>query len=451
MGLRASRPIPLLAVAACGAALACARADAAGPAVTVYSQNLAFVREVRTLTLGGSLDTLRLGDVPEAIDPTSITLAPAGGGRLVRLAYRFDLASGDRLLEAARGRRVEVVGRGDRATAGTLLAVDGAWLVVQGADGALHTLSRSAVEDVRLPGPGLGTSLRPTLEAVIEGARRGKVEVELSYLTGGLSWSAEHTLVRRGERAGVWSAAVTVENTSGRDFAEATLKLVAGSPSRAVPSSPRPMMMMIGEAKSSAPDLGEEAFSEYHLYTLRRPALLRDRESQRLSMIEPREIRLTPRYLYRGGDPRGVMSQLVVKNTSADGLGVPLPGGRVRIYEPDAGGTLQFTGETAIQHTPENETLTIDVGAAFDLAAERRQVSSRRISDREREWSAEIRLRNRKPGAVTVVVEENVPSDAEIVSRSHPFTRKDAQTVQFEVAVPAGAEATLSYTARTRS
>jgi len=145
------------------------------------------------------------------------------------------------------------------------------------------------------------------------------------------------------------------------------------------------------------------------------------------------------------------VSQVVVRNATADGLGLPLPGGRVRIYERDASGAVQFTGETAIRHTPENEKLTLDVGAAFDLAGERRQVSSRRITEREREWSVEVKLRNRKARAVTIVVEEPVPSDADVVSRSHEFTRKDAGTLQFEIAVPAGQEAILIYTARSRS
>src|SRR5207249_3083614 len=120
-----------------------------------------------------------------------------------------------------------------------------------------------------------------------------------------------------------------------------------------------------------APDLSEQSFAEYHLYSLGHPATLRDRESQSLTMLAPRDVKVTPRYLYRGGDARGVRIQLEVRNTAAAGLGVPLPGGRVRFYEADPAGALQFTGETQIGHTAEGEKLTLDVGAAFDLAAER--------------------------------------------------------------------------------
>jgi hypothetical protein len=294
--------------------------------------------------------------------------------------------------------------------------------------------------------------LRPTLEAVIDGGKRGRVDAELSYLTGGLSWAAEHVLVRRGETAGTWSTGVTVENQTGRDYVDATLKLVAGQPNRETPQvEAMPMMRAtMSSADAGAAKMSEAAFADYHLYTLDRAATLRDKETQSLSMLEARPVTLTPRYLYRGGDPRGVRTQLELRNTSSNGLGVPLPAGRVRVFDTDAAGDLQFTGESRIAHTAEGEKLTIDVGQAFDLVAERREVSSKRISDREREFQVEVKLRNRKKTDVTIVVEEGVGGDFEITQKTHPFERKDASTLTWSLAVPAGKEIVMSYTAHVR-
>lgn len=426
----------------------------AGPALTIYSSDLGLVRESRTLEIGGSRDTVRIPDVPDRIDFSSVRLNPAGGLRVTRLAYRFDVASGDALIERARGQRVRVNSRGDRVTEGTLVAADGSWLVVRTGDGALSTLAHSAVEEVRLANPPSGLSLRPTLEAVLEGGRRGRAEAELSYLTGGLSWSAEHTLVLRGENSAVWSAAVTVDNTCGRTWEDAEVKLVAGEPRRETampaPRAPGMAMMKEGMALSASVDLSEQSFSEYHLYTLGRPATLRDRETQSFSMISPHTVKVTPRYLYRGGDPRGVLSQIEMVNAKSDGLGEPLPAGRVRIYDSDPTGALQFTGESRIRHTPEGEKLTLEMGVAFDLAAERREVYSKRISDREREIEIEIKLRNRKKSAVTIVVAEGVGGDIDVIRKSHEFTRKDSGTLEFRVPVAAGAEVVLDYAMRVR-
>jgi hypothetical protein len=425
----------------------------AAPSVTVYTRDLGFVREPRSFQVRAPRDTVRIADVPRRLDFSSVRLHSAGA-KVRRLAYRFDVAGGDQLIESALGQDVRVAMRDNRVAEGVLVAADGAWLVVRSDNGAVLTLSRASVDEVRLARPPADLSLRPTLEVALEAARAGKIEAELSYLTGGLSWSAEHTVVRRGEGSAEWSAAVTVENTTGRDFVDAELKLVAGEPRR---DAPPPMPYLRAQAqtmdmslKEGGADLGEQAFAEYHLYTLDRPATLRDRESQRLSMIEPRGVKVTPRYLYRGGDPRGVASQIELVNTETAGLGVPLPAGRVRFYEADPSGDLQFTGETRIAHTPEGEKATLEIGYAFDLAAERREVSSRKISDRERESTVEIKLRNRKKAAVSIVIEERVSGDIEVIQKSHDFVRKDANTLEFTVPVPAGKEVAVRYTVRIR-
>lgn len=423
----------------------------AAPSVTVYTRDLGFVREPRTLEV--NRDTVRISDVPERIDFGSVRLA-SPGVRVTRLAYRFDVASGDGLLETARGSRVRVTLPRDRVVEGTLVTADGAWIVVREGDGGLRTLSRATVEDIRLAAPSRRLATRPEIEAVLDGARRGTVEAELSYLTGGLSWSADHTVVRTNETSLIWSTAVTVENMTGRDYVGAELKLVAGEPRRVTPPV-MPMayaersMLVQGKAGDGA-DLSQQEFSEYHLYTLDRPATLRDRERQTLTLIEPHAAQMTPRYLYKASERRSVRVQYEVRNASEAGLGMPLPAGRVRFHERDPQGDLQFTGETSIAHTAEGELMTLEVGDAFDLAAERREVAHRRISDRERELQVEIKLRNRKRTAVTITAEETVGGDIEVTQKSHDFTRKDANTLAWKIPVPAGKEVALTYTVRVR-
>jgi hypothetical protein len=438
---------PLRTAALALAVVLAAPAAGAATTVTVYSRDLGFVRESRTLEIAG--DTVRIADVPERIDVASVLLAPATG-KVTRLAYRYDLANGDALLERARGSRVRVALRDDRVVEGTLVTADGAWIVLRDDDGSLRDLSRSSVDDVRLPLLPGGLATRPSLEAVIAGARRGKSAAELSYLTGGLSWAAEHTVVRSGEKTATWGSEVTMENTTGRDFADVALRLVAGEPNRESPMPHPGMMRTMAMAAEKSADLAEETFSEYHLYRLDRPATLRDRETQKLTMLAPRPVAVTPRYLYRGQEGRGVRAQMEFRNAAGEGPGAPLPAGRVRVYEPDAAGELRFAGETRIGHTAEGEKVTLDVGQAFDLVGERRETSQRRISDREREFSVEVKLRNQKKSAATITVEESIGGEVEVTQQSHPSTRKDANTLRWDIPVPAGREVVLTYTARVR-
>ncbi len=431
---------------------ACAAAAAhAGPSVTIYSGNLAYVRETRGFDLAGGRDTLQLAGLPEGVDVSSIRFEPGNGLAVAGLAWNGDLASGERMLEQALGRRISVGLENDHWRQGTLLAVDGAWLLLGTDDGTMN-IARSEVHEIgflEAPAPG---PARPLLEVALEGAKRGRGTGELSYLTGGFSWGAVHTLIRRGATGGEWSAAVTVSNQTDVAFTDATLKLVAGTPSRVNAPGPRPYMAkMSGEmmAASAAPDLVEQSFSEYHLYSLPRPATLRAHGTQQLTMIEPRDVRLTPRYVTSGGGP--VMAKLELVNSKAGGPGVPLAGGIVRIFEPDPSGALQFTGEARIGHTPVDEKLMLDVGQAFDLVAERRELAQRRISDREREYDVELKLRNRRKEGVTIRADEPMRGDYDILKKSQPFQVVDARTIRFEVQVPAGKEVTVTYTARIRS
>ncbi len=439
--------------AVAAAAMLCASAAHAGPALSIYSSDLGFVKESRTLMLAGVRDTVQLDDISNRLDFASVRLALASG-RVTRLAYRWDTATGDGLLERAIGQRVRAVVRGERVAEGVLLSTDGSWLVLRGDDGAISTLSRAQLDEVRLATPAASLSLKPALEAVLDGVRKGQTEAQLSYLTGGLSWAAEHTFVRTGENSGQWSATVQIQNTTGRDYRDARIKLIAGEPARGN-GTPRPpvamMMKTAAMADGAAPEqMSEQVFSEYHLYTLDGVATLRDRETQSLVMYEPRNVRVKPKYVYRNGDGRGVLAQLELVNSKAAGPGVPLPAGRVRAFAPDATKDMQFTGETTVGHTPVDGKFTLDMGYAFDLTGERRSTTEKRISDREREYGIEVVLKNAKSTDAVVVVEESVGGEVEIVSQSSASTRKDANTLQWTIAIPAGKSATLSYTARQR-
>lgn len=429
-----------------------AGAALAGPDVTVYSRDLAFVREARGLDVRAATDTVRLENVSTRLDATSVRLVPESG-RVRRLAYRYDVASGDGLLERAVGQRVRVLAKDNRVTEGTLLASDGIWVLVRTDDGALVNVARTAVEGVQFAKPSGALFLRPAIEAVIEGAR-GRVGAELSYLTGGLSWSAEHTLVRTGEKTGTWATVVQVENGTGRDYVDARVKLIAGDVNRAGMPMPAPkfsaMRAVTADAMGGAEDMSEAAFADYHLYALKGATTLRDRETQTLVMLDPRPVQLVPRYVYSSGDGRGVRSELQVVNSAAAGPGAPLPAGRVRVFQRDDDGALQFTGEANIPHVAVDEKATVPTGYAFDLAAERRVTQEGRPSDRERQYAVEIKLRNRKPTPVTIVVEESVGGDTQVLNESLPSTRKDAGTLQWTVPVAAGKEVVLTFSARQR-
>lgn len=132
-------------------------------------------------------------------------------------------------------------------------------------------------------------------------------------------------------------------------------------------------------------------------------------------------------------------------------MGMPLPAGRVRVNQAAGDGALEFIGEDLIKHTPRGETVRIKLGNAFDIAGERKQLSfaydekSRYIDE-----SFELSVRNRKTAPARVVAREYLYrwSIWNVTARSHDFVRRDAQTIDFALDIPADGEATVTYTVR---
>jgi hypothetical protein len=139
------------------------------------------------------------------------------------------------------------------------------------------------------------------------------------------------------------------------------------------------------------------------------------------------------------------------QNTKKNHLGMALSKGRVRVYKKDDDGSLEFIGEDQIDHTPKDEKLKIRMGEAFDVVGERKRTNFEPHADKKRaDESFEIKLRNHKDADVSVTVVERLYrwSGWEITEASSKWTKKDAQTIEFEVPVSKDGEATLTYTVR---
>jgi hypothetical protein len=132
-------------------------------------------------------------------------------------------------------------------------------------------------------------------------------------------------------------------------------------------------------------------------------------------------------------------------------MGMPLPKGVVRVYKKDSDQALQFVGEDAIDHTPEDERVRIKVGDAFDIVGERAQTDYRVLaSGHLYESSYKVTLRNHKDEPVVVQVIELLPSDWTITKTTHDYVKETSQRVRFDVPVEKKGSAELSYTVQIR-
>lgn len=441
----------------------------------------AMVRHDRRLPIPQGRSTLEFTDVAALIDPTTATFASLTDpqARVLEQSFQFDLIGIDKLLLKFLGEPVTV----ERATgaevstaSGTLLSAAGG-LVLRGADGSISALSHwSAVRFPELPA---GLQTRPTLVWDIVSPRGGEQRTRVSYQTGGITWWADYNLIfaeGRDANSGLLdlSAWASVINQSGASFTDARLKLIAGDVHRAAPPQVRTMAKQALEstdASSRARGFEEKSFFEFHLYTLGRPTTLPNNSTKQIELFDQaRRIPARKTLVYCGlpvaplfGSPytdrelgttmnRKVDVYLEFNNDRQYGLGMPLPAGRIRVSQLDAGdGGLELIGEDRIDHTPKDEIVRVKLGTTFDVVGERRQVDFA-VDTRARwlEEELEVKARNHKTQPVEVIVKENLYrwSNWKIVSSSHELTREDAHTVHFPVRVGRDGEATVRYRVR---
>jgi len=423
--------------------------------ITVYNNNLGLVGDHREIEVPRGQGQIEIHDVPALIDPTSVSLKPTRGKlEVLEQNFQFDLAGPDRILERYLDQPIEVVLKEGALRSGELLSFDGGSLVLRGSDGNINVVNRSEVVDLRFPKLPEGLRTRPTLVWLTQSESAGRVPVNLSYITEGLNWHAEYVAVSNEQDTSMeLSAWVSLSNTSGASYPNARLQLIAGEVKRIEPSPPpRPMarnVEMMDAMASKSQGFEEESFFEYHLYTLDRRTSIADRETKQVSLFPTATAPVSRIYEYNGQrDQRNPRVILETENREDLGLGMPLPGGEVRVYKKDSRGDLQFIGEDLVVHTPRNEKIRMGVGKAFDIVGERNELSMNRVSDRVVERTIQVKIRNRKTERIEVVVQEYLWGDWSIIRSTFPGTKKNASTAEFRLEVPADSEAVLEFTVR---
>ncbi len=444
----------------------------------------ALIRQERKVILDKSRSVVRFTDVAALIDPTTVSftsLTDPEGTRVIEQNYQFDLVSTDKVLqkyidneisvEQQRGDKTEVINGVLTSTAGNL--------ILRKDDGSIRIVNGySGIKLPKLPG---GLITKPTLVWDIATSKPGEHRTRVAYQTTGITWWADYNFTyAEGKDANSCkldaSAWVSILNQSGGSYQDAKLKLIAGDVQRAQPA-PSQRMLMKGRVAEmamadAAPAFEEKAFFEYHLYTLGFPTTLPDNSTKQIELFPAaRGVPCEKTLLYVGqaapyynyGSPMfdrnfGVESNKKVdvfisfKNTKENKMGMPLPTGRIRVSKLDtADNSLEFIGEDRIDHTPKNEKVLLKLGSAFDVVGERRQVDFR--VDTNAKWmeeDIEIKIRNQKDEAVTVIAKESLYrwSNWKISKNSMASDKQDAHTVHFPVKLAKGAEGIVRYTVR---
>lgn len=443
-------------------------------AVTVYNQGTALIRDQRTLSLDEGANTINFTDVASTIDRTSVTfksLTNPDGTFVLEQNYIYDLVNSEALLTRYLDETIEITTEDGTQYNGQLLSGRNGEVILRAESGEVLVISLSNARDIRFPALPDGLITRPTLQWLLSSSVAGDQQVELTYLAGGMNWSADYNVLLSTDNNSLdingW---VTLNNNSGRAFNDAQLKLVAGDVNRIQDEAAvrrfEEQDMALGAAMAPAPVAQRELF-EYQLYEIGRPVTIGNNETKQIEFVTATSVTSNTFYVFDvtsqfrgyyshipdqgyGAFTQGqVQTHLEFNTGESSGLDADLPAGRIRVYQEDVDGAGLLIGENFIDHTPNGEDVSIFLGNAFDLVGERTQSNFRIISDKVVQETFEIHLRNRKDDeTVQIRVPETLYrwSNWEILSSSHDYTQLNSSTIEFRVDVAPDEEQIVTYT-----
>jgi len=443
--------------------------DQAELAVTVYNSEIALVRDVRNLQIARGTSDLHFMDIAATVNPATVhfrSLTEPSRVKVLEQNYEYDLPEPEKLLRKYVGRNVTLVRlrrdmdttREEEVTA-HLLSFNNSpvWRI----NGEIVTgMQGDHIRFPELPG---NLYSRPTLIWTLDNTGAARHRVEASYLAGKLSWNADYVLtVARDDKTADVDGWVTVTNGSGTSFNNTKLQLVAGDLNRIRQVVGKLDMLQARRAAAeSAADMVQEAFSDYHLYTLGRKTTINNNETKQVSMLGATAFPILKRYVVEGQNfyyhnvyhPGAPIKDVVqvfyqFKNEERAGLGMPMPAGNVRVYQSDSSGGMQFVGEDRIDHTPKDEAINLKIGNAFDVVCERKQTDFQKIAGNTYDVEFEITLRNHKAVPIAVEVNEPIGGSWRMLQSSHEWTKTSAWAAQFSVPVTPDGTAVLKYRAR---
>ncbi len=402
--------------------------------VTIYQNGQSLVQDIRQINIANGRSRIEFPDVSSKIRAQTLSFAAADTA-IIEQNFDFDLLTPGKLMEKAIGQTITLVRTNpatgaetrERAkilsTAGGVVVQIGNRIEVLRDDG----LPVRAVFD-RVP-PNLRA--RPTLSVNVNSTRSGVRPASIRYLTPGLGWTADYVaLYDEGSSAIDMQGWVTLTNTTGTTYHNASTLLVAGSPNGRGGRTNQRNMVRAGTESS-----GREQVGDFYLYPIDARTTIADKQTKQVSFLDVQGVRARKVYRRNVGwmrnerNPVNVSSELSFNTSSEGGLGDALPAGTVRFYQRDSQGTPQFIGENTIGHTPTGSELSLRTGDAFDIFVQSEVEKREEITSGE--WEKTGRFTVYKDGTETARIEEERPK--KFYQTTMRYTMTNAKDVPVEV------------------
>ena len=441
--------------------------------LTVYKEDFAMVSEKRVVALRSGHSRMAIQDISKQLDPNSVLFDWPNQEQhpeVVATTYNLGLGDGSTVLSRLNGQTVEMMwpstdGKAGDVITGRLEAAE------QGGNFALRTKDKLYVNpNGTIIASADSASTLPLLSVEFDSAQASKTSLAMSYLTRGMSWSADYVAkldpVADIATVECWAS---VKNSTGIPFPEAKVTLMAGSPNRAVAKQPtagesseRSMdKAAAAPARLTPPRAQSEEVGEMVAYKIPSVATIGQDQVNRVSLFGSRPVPVRRDYAirvpslnawgYEGNGERGlphVSATLSISfvNNEAANLGMPLPSGSVAVYQKDEQGQARYTGAATIGDTAKQEHVNLTLTNVFDVYAAYKVLSSREIDKHTVRKTVEVTVHNEKRAPILVRLVQCFEDQWKPVQESEPGVKLDGSTKQWTLLVNADLTKTVTYT-----
>lgn len=419
-------------------------------------QGYAVITKSKIFEFEEGLNTVEISNFPVRVDPSSVTVKNLSVGKsIIEQEFKSSVFNLGAVLEETIGEEIEVEQlAGDRTIyhRGTLISASPNLVLKE--DDRLRVLDgyASIIIANRDKTPGSNS-----VKWMVSSDQDSDDIIEYSFKTEGISWSAGYNLYidsRADRDLAKFESWANIFNNTNLSAIGTELKLVAGkvgqvnTPTKAYMARAAAPMAMDSAIAEAATQFNEEKFSDYHMYRLPRQIDIEPYSSKKIKLYDDKtNVKIVKQYEYEPNKGNDIKSVIKIFNNMDSNMAIPLPAGKVEVFEKDSSGNFEKAGEAKISHTPVDEEIEFEIGKAFDITANKKKIDNFRDNARRYgNYTVRIEIKNAKSEDINVNVKEGIFNQNWKISRSsHKYQKSSANQVEFSVPVKAGGTQMLEY------
>lgn len=411
--------------------------------ITIYNNDKAFIHDTRNTDIKAGKQKIIYQGVPkqvitQSVIPTFNNIAT----ELYSQNYIYNTINFESMLLASIDTEIKYL-ENDTLRTGILLAIHP--ILVRTASGEISTINEEKIIFSEIP---KGMITKPSLVWNTDIAKKGKLEIDLKYLTRGISWKSDFVLNLKHKYLDLkgW---ITIDNDSGTSYNNAQISVIAGDIGEVEEHRIYKRQVMADSISKSS--ITNESFSGYHLYNIPFKEDIGDKQQKQIAFIDKENIKYAQYGVSVNNAFHNYKSQKLVFNNTIEfnnspnnNLGIPLPSGVVRMYKNSKSGATHFIGEDTITNVAKNEKVTLVVGKLFDIVGEKK-ITKYKSSKHYRNIETTYSVRNRGEETVELRIMENIPTYGDNIKLSNScdkctIKKHNAFTREFIIILNAGEE-----------